>query len=463
MKRLICLGLALCLLCCGCANNSSSNFNTQSEISSESKAASTSSRVSNTGSMISSESEAASTLLSSEPLATKPSEEKIKDIYHQFVCITDQPYPENFNPEERGFSLVQFAFYIYLRGFNGKTIEDFPIYLHSEDFGYPINLYEAPTSDIIECLSAYFDGIDCESAIKSSMQYNSDTDTCQESPVGSEYAYIYILRNTVFDPDSGILKIEACHFTNGIPKGMATDDEKGLLELLSSGFDDYETNILTVQLFADGHWRYLSYEKLKNAPIDSTPLATKPSDKLINDVYGQFYWIANAPYPESFDEEKPHYYMINFAFERYREGFNGKTIDDFPVYHNDQDIVVLHEAPSADIINCLSTYFDGIDCEKVVKSSFDYYDAKKDTCKEITGLGGGHCYIVFPNSDYDEESGLLTIEACHFEYGIPEGTDESDKGLLDLINSGFEKYDTYILKVKFFADGHWRYLSYKKQ
>ena len=197
--------------------------------------------------------------------------------------------------------------------------------------------------------------------------------------------------------------------------------------------------------------------------LSSEPLATKPSEDLIKNVYEQFYWIANAPYPESFDEEKPHYYMINFAFERYREGFNGKTIDDFPVYHNDQDIVVLHEASSADIINCLSTYFDGIDCEKVVKSSFDYYDAKKDTCKEITGLGGGHCYIVFPNSDYDEESGLLTIEACHFEYGIPEGTDESDKGLLDLINSGFEKYDTYILKVKFFADGHWRYLSYKKQ
>ncbi len=189
----------------------------------------------------------------------------------------------------------------------------------------------------------------------------------------------------------------------------------------------------------------------------SLPAVTREQAKKL---YEEFIFTAGElDFPRQIELNGYNGPWIRFAFNRYEQGYQGKTLSDFTIYLEDGPIV-LYEAPAEDIINCLNAYWDGIDSEAIVKDS-SLYDTETDICRQPTGLGGGFLPYVVGDILNEASSDIVTITAYHFTSGLPNDIEISDEALLKLVDSEEVFYDTALLKLQLFADGHWQYKNYQ--
>ncbi len=154
-------------------------------------------------------------------------------------------------------------------------------------------------------------------------------------------------------------------------------------------------------------------------------------------------------------------FWVDWAIQKYKnEGFNGKSIQDFPTVI--QDGVKIAKIPLEDIVSCLKFYFGNIDnlsYETYVRSSILYHNENQSVYDNLWVGGSGYPNYLIHEVTMDKGNLLNIIFYSVNTIGpgssglLPEDWKSDITATLEICN-----YQSYLLQVKIFPD-HWQYLK----
>ncbi len=196
-----------------------------------------------------------------------------------------------------------------------------------------------------------------------------------------------------------------------------------------------------------------------NNAISIIGSSTTPEGEYVGNIVKTLFCTIGFPYPEYYTEtpEPALNGLMGFVVETYRNGFNHKTLNDFPLYDKE---LSQHKIPLEDVVLCLNNYFGSVDnWESILKAS-NLYLKDDNSCLEPLGLGGGISAVLIDQVTLREgnileiSTGSLVDIPDQLIEKIPDPTTVSEIKELP-------EYSSSILTIRIFND-HWQCIKWQK-